>query len=130
VTCTSMWFSANGQRPTIIHYIGLTIAIVHYQQFRHSSNCIYILNPYLHIPKLSQSLPYREFTIHLKAVANLGLKNSKSGDGLELNNICIPNLIIYILQLDNNSFLPLEKYRYSKHDAENISRNRQDQHLH
>jgi hypothetical protein len=78
----------------------------------------------------SQSLPYREFTIHPKAVANLALKNPKSGDGLELNNKCIPNLIIYILQLDDNSFLPLEKYRLSKHDAENISRNRQVQHLH
>jgi len=65
----------------------------------------------------------------MKAVANLGLKNPKSGDGLERNNTCIPNLIIYILQLDDNSFLPLEKYRFAKHDAENISRNRQVQHL-
>jgi hypothetical protein len=124
-----MWFSANGQRPTIIHHIGLTIATVHYLQFRHNFNCIYILNPYVHILKPSQSLPYREFTIHLKAVANLGLKIHKSGDGLELNNTCIPNLIIYILQLDDNSFLPLEKYRFSKHDAEKVSRSRQVQHL-
>jgi hypothetical protein len=71
-----------------------------------------------------------EFTIHPKAVANLGLKNPKSRDGLELNHTCIPNLIIYILQLDDNSFLPLEKYRFSKHDAANISRNRQVRHLH
>ena len=39
-------------------------------------------------------------------------------------------IIIIILQLDDNSFLPLEKYRFSKHDAENISRSRQVQHLH
>jgi len=125
-----MWLSANGQRPTVIHDIGQTIATVQYLQFRHNFKCIYILNPYLHILQPSQSLPYREFTIHPKAVANLALKNPKSEDGLELNKKCIPNLIIYILQLDDNSFLPLEKYRLSKHDAENISRNRQVQHLH
>jgi hypothetical protein len=57
-------------------------------------------------------------------------KNLKLGDGLELNNTHIQNLIIYILQLDDNSFLLLEKYRFSKHGAENMSRNRQAQQLH
>ena len=108
----------------------MTLALRSQQYTTHNFKCICILKPYLHILQPSQSLPYREFTIHLKAVANLALKNPKSGDGLELNNTCTSNLIIYILQLDANSFLPLEKYILAKHDAENISRNRQVQHLH